>query len=98
MGYESLSVDQKSLLQEVARQAYGIAGGEGAEGGEGRIGLMKESDGTLRAVKYNTHLGERLFGSRKTQAMINGANDLRTALLECARNAELDQNAITEIR
>ena len=73
-----LGENMKSL-RDIASMAYDTEDGTGAQGGEGRIGMIGG-----RVVKYNTHLNERLFGTRKSQEMIDGANALRNELVRIA--------------
>ena len=62
MGYGNLTVDARSTLQEIARMAYGSGLFEGTSGGKGRMGVLCDANGKARIIKFNTHVGERLFG------------------------------------
>lgn len=70
-------VDQ---LKTIASMAYGSR--EGDAGGAGRIGMLNG-----RVVKFNTHLGERLFGAKADQRMYDSCNNLRRTLSEIARQS-----------
>lgn len=71
------AVDQ---LKAIATMAYGSK--EGDAGGAGRIGMLNG-----RVVKFNTHLGERLFGAKADQRMFDSCNTLRRTLSEIARQS-----------
>ena len=97
MGYESISTGARTFLQEAARLAYGSGNWEGRNGGWGRMGVLVNNDGALRMIKFNTHLTERLSGS-KTQGMIDSSNVLREKLIEIAKSAGLEGEQLEEIR
>lgn len=98
MGFESLKPASRKRLVEIASQAYGSGGNEGVKGGAGRIGILTGSDGRTHVVKFNTNLGERLFGSSKTDSMIDSCNRLRTELVNLAAEAGLDDREMAKIR
>lgn len=43
----------------------------------GRIGLINQANGQARVIKFNTHIGERLFGAAKTADMQSSCDELR---------------------
>ena len=71
------AIDQ---LKTIATMAYGSK--EGTAGGAGRIGMLNG-----RVIKFNTHVGERLFGTRTNQQMLDSCNTLRQTISEIARNS-----------
>ena len=88
-------ISQKSMmsLRDIASMAYDTEGGTGAQGGEGRIGMIGG-----RVVKYNTHRSERLFGTWKSQEMIDGANAVRDELLRIATEKYKGQDTINAVK
>lgn len=71
VGLTSNGTSALDQLRTINLMAQSSNGKEAA----GRIGLLNG-----RVVKFNTHLGERLFGERKSADMINACNDLRKTL------------------
>lgn len=100
MGYAALSNDVKSVLQEVARMAYGTGNGQGRQGGKGRMGLLTSEDGSARVVKFNVRGGERPEGLAvgEQPAMLASSNKLRKLLLDIGVSAGLDETSLAEIR
>ena len=98
MGFESLNPASQRLLVEIASQAYGSGRNEGVKGGAGRVGILTGSDGRAHVVKFNTNLSERLFGSSKTDYMIDSCNRLRAELVKLADEAGLDDEEMAKIR
>ena len=90
--------NQMAALREIASMAYGSGASEGVQGGAGRIGIMKGADGRDHVVKFNTHLGERLFGQRKSTDMVESCNALRTRLVELATQAGLGDDDVADIK
>lgn len=50
--------DQYSFLKTVASMAYGTGFKEKRGGGKGNIGLVRDSQGVMHVVKFNTHSNE----------------------------------------
>lgn len=100
MGYAALSNDVKSVLQEVARMAYGTGPFQGRRGGKDRMGLLTAKDGSARVVKFNVRGGERPEGLAvgEQPAMLASSNKLRKLLLDIGVSAGLDETSLAEIR
>lgn len=99
MGYDNLTVDARSTLQEIARMAYGSGLFEGTSGGKGRMGVLCDANGKARIIKFNTHVGERLFGDSLSEnsLMLESSNRLRTMIKSIADGAGLDAAILKEI-
>lgn len=99
MGYGNLTVDARSTLQEIARMAYGSGFFEGTSGGKGRMGVLCDANGKARIIKFNTHVGERLFGDSLSEnsLMLESSNRLRTMIKSIADGAGLDAETLKEI-
>lgn len=93
MGLQSLTSMNIERLQEIAAMAYGSGRFEGTKGGEGRIGMI---DG--KVVKFNTHIGERLFGAKATDAMFASCNELRKNLWGIAQDMGLESKQLEKIK
>lgn len=94
----AISQNPTEALRDIASVAYGSGMTEGAAGGAGRMGLVKGADGQLRVIKFNTHLGERLFGPKATKSMFEASNDLRDRLLGLADDLHIDEATKTKIK
>lgn len=90
--------DATSMLSQIAQQTISHSDTQDSrvQGGAGRIGINDEGV----VFKFNTHLGERLFGQSPTPEMRADCDRLRHVLMEIAQtlivgeggNVDLDQN------
>ena len=94
----AISQNPMEALRDIASVAYGSGMTEGAAGGAGRMGLVKGADGQPRVIKFNTHIGERLFGPKATKSMFEASKDLRDRLLGLADDLHIDEATKTKIK
>lgn len=92
----TLSVGDRNTLDQIARMAWGSS--EGANGGRGNIGIIKDEYGRSRIIKTDTHL----FGSKTANGdkadLVAASNELRTTLIKIAENSNLESEKLNEIR
>lgn len=82
-------------LHDIARMAWGSS--EKDNGGRGYMGVIKDEQGRLRVIKYDTHFNQSSSANKNDLSQREAAQLLRDILVEIADRSEIggaDLNAI----
>ena len=86
-----------NTLNEIARMAWGSS--EKANGGRGYMGVIKDEQGKLRVIKYDTHFFKSSSANTKDVKQLQAAQSLRDILVEIAGRKEgMTEDALNEIK
>lgn len=97
---ESRACGNHDFLREIALNSYGYGSGAGEAGGRGNIGLVTDSSGNPRVVKFNTSkfTSKPKVGTEAYNQSIQSSNALRNLLINIAQTSDLPEDRMKEVR